>query len=461
MRLNECVLICTNSDGTKRVWLYDLDPTGQTPSRTWRVRVWPQDMVTPDDGGRHFRLLVSELDDASAQIEYEPTAESQLIGDWERSVIATALYAVLARRLNKRLISCAPSLAFKYLTSVNEAEETQSGTFAVEGRLGRARPTQFGPLPERPAPTSEAQFQSLMAEVDNRMQKQQVPITGRQLVARAEISKILASQLSGNYPKRDPAPGIYEGDDFLIRVDQWIDEKYGERLLVDFSRGRVAVLLRGAIWGFKLPWLLGRFRLMASRTIPSDEVEMREYRADDPEEAKRPIPRHNVLDSLVALPDALRHDLSDDELRELLFAFETGIHAFEALRAIPQVPFIREAIADHLSSADHLSAPSSGHPGLAKWAALQAVEKTYKGFLAMNHTKIPKTHEIGKLSKLAATFGLHPADAKLIAAVECDPSVRYGETSVSLQDAVAAHHAALDLSWYVAEEIKGKPVSAT
>jgi HEPN domain-containing protein len=199
---------------------------------------------------------------------------------------------------------------------------------------------------------------------------------------------------------------------------------------------------------------------MASRTIPSDEVEMRGYRADDPEEAERPIPKHNVLDSLVALPEGLRHDLTDDELRKLLFAFDTGIHAFEALRAIPQVPYIREAIADHLSTADHLSAPSSGHPGLAKWAALQAVEKTYKGFLAMNQSKIPKTHEIGTLSKLAAKFGLDPADAKLIADVECDPSVRYGETKVSLEDAVAAHHAALDLSWYVAEEIKGKPVSA-
>jgi hypothetical protein len=459
MRLNECVLICTNNDGTKRVWLYDLEVNGEIRSRTWRVRVWPQDMVTPDEGGRHFQLFVSEIDEASAEIVYTPTVESQLIGDWERSVVATALYAVLARRLNKRLLSRAPTSAFKYLASLHEAEEVQPDRFAIEGRVGRAKPTQFGPLPERPAPTSEAEFDSLMTEVDRRMQKQQIPITGRQLVARAEISQILASQLSGNYANREPAPGIYEGDDFLIRVDQWIDSKYGERLLVDFSRGRVAVLLRGAIWLFKLPWLLGRFQLIASRTIRSDNVEMRGYRADDREETERPIPKHNVLDSLVALPDGLRHDLSDDELRNLLFAFDTGIHAFEALRAIPQVPYIREAIADHLSTADHLAAPPTGHPGLAKWAALQAVEKSYKGFLAMNQGVIPKTHDLGTLSKLAGKFGLHPADPKLIANVECDPSVRYGETNVSLEEAVAAHHAALDLSWYVAEEIRGKPVS--
>lgn len=460
MLLNECVLICTNSDGTKRVWLYDLDVTGLFPARTWRVRVWPQDMTTPEEGGRHFQLFVSEFEEASAQIEYTPTAEGQKIGDWEGTIVATVLYVVLARRLNKRLVSSNPTSAWKYLASISEAKEVHEGMFVIEGRVGRAKSTRFGPLPERPAPTAEAEFQSLMIEVDRRMQEQKIPITGRQLVARGEISKILASQLSGSYPKRDASPGIYEGDDFLIRVDRWIDEKYGERLLVDFSRGRVAVLLRGAIWVLKLPWLLGRFRLIASRTIPSDEVEMRGYRADDPEEAKRPIPRYNVLDSLVALPDGLKQDLTDDELRQLLFAFETGIHSFEALRAIPQVPYLREAIADHLSTADHLSAPSTGHPGLAKWAALQAVEKTYKGFLAMHQAEVPKTHEIAKLSKLAAKFGLHPADSKLIADVECDPSVRYGETNISLEDAVAAHHAALDLSWYVAEEIRGKPVSA-
>lgn len=375
--------------------------------------------------------------------------------------MATVLYAVLARRLNKRLVSSTPTLAWKYLASIDEAEEFQRGMFVVVGRVGLAKPTQFGPLPERPAPASEAEFQSLMTEVDRRMQDQKIPIVGRQLMARAEISKILASQLSGSCPKRDASPGVYEGDDFLIRVDQWIDEKYGERLLVDFSRGRVAVLLRGAIWVYKLPWLLGRFRLMASRTIPSDDVQMRAYRADDPEEAKRPIPRHNVLDSLVALPEGLKHDLTDDELAQLLLAFETGIHAFEALRAIQQVPYIREAIADHLSTADHLSAPPIGHPGLAKWAALQGVEKTYKAFLAMHQAKVPKTHEIAKLSKLAANYGLHPADSKLLTDVECNPSVRYGETNVSLEDAVVAHHAALDLSWYVAEEIKGKPVSAS
>lgn len=93
---------------------------------------------------------------------------------------------------------------------------------------------------------------------------------------------------------------------------------------------------------------------------------------------------------------------------------------------------------------------------MAKWAALQAVEKTYKAFLVVHRAKVPKRHKIAELSKLAAALDLHPADPELIAAVECDPGVRYGEVSVSLPDAVAAHHAALELTWYVAEEIRGK-----
>lgn len=145
MRLNECVLICTNRDDTKRVWLYDLESRGAFPARTWQIRVWPQDWVPPDDGGMHFRLVATELDEASARVQYTPTRESQKAGDWDRMIVSSALYAVLARRLNKRLVSGTPTLAWRALQSLGEAEEEPSGIFFVEGRVGRASATRFGP----------------------------------------------------------------------------------------------------------------------------------------------------------------------------------------------------------------------------------------------------------------------------------------------------------------------------
>lgn len=457
MLLNECVLVCTNTDGAKRVWLYDIDST--VAKGQLRVRVWPQDEVTPEDGGAHFQLHVSAVDEQSSRIEYIPTERSERIGDWERSVVAIALYTVLARRLNKRLLSTGVTPAWRYLASINEADEIEPGRFVIEGRSGLARPTQFGPLPERPAPTCEAEFESLMIEVDRRLQEQQIAIPGRQLVARAEISKILASQLSSVGTKGLSPGARYEGDDLVIRVDEWISNRYGERLLVDFSRGRAAVLLRGAVWFFKLPWLVGQWRLIASQTVPSDKPELSAYRGDQPPPPKPP-PVHNVVESLVDLPDGLKQDLTDAELRHLLFVFETGLSCFDGLRAVQQSPYIREAIADHLAAVDHLSGPvSTAHPGLSKWASQQAVEKTYKALLTARGTPFPPTHVIKKLSKLAVQAGLQPADPDLIAEVECKPSVRYGETKVTVDEAISAHHAALDLSWYIAGEIKGAPVS--
>ena len=64
-----------------------------------------------------------------------------------------------------------------------------------------------------------------------------------------------------------------------------------------------------------------------------------------------------------------------------------------------------------------------------------------------------KVHNLTKLSALTATAGLHEADQQLLAAVQCSAGVRYGEEVVSVAEAVAAHHAALELSWYLAEAI--------
>jgi|HubBroStandDraft_6_1064221.scaffolds.fasta_scaffold258772_2 hypothetical protein len=67
---------------------------------------------------------------------------------------------------------------------------------------------------------------------------------------------------------------------------------------------------------------------------------------------------------------------------------------------------------------------------------------------------MPKSHDLSRLSDLAEAAGLIPADSYFIDAVQCPAAMRYGETGSSVFEAVSAHHAALELSWYIGDEIR-------
>lgn len=464
MKRNEYAVKCIARDGAVSVWLYDITPGTDAGQRVCNVRAWPQDAPSPDNGGEWYDITLQEVDSESVRVTM---ANNHLPEGHRGRGVAVALYPILARRFGCRLLSSRTVVPgtnewrtdrateiWRYLVTRGDAEELPGeDVFLIDGRPGHAKPTEAGPLPEWAVPTTDVEFESFMREIDRRLQSESVPIVGRVIRGIGEASKMLAAGLPVSVPKRDPVAGAYEGDDLVMRMSQWFDAQYGERLLMNTSRGRVAVLVRNDVWILKIPWLIGQVRLLASRTIPSDNPEPRAFRADDPKHIGAPPPLYNILDSVTGLPAGLRQDLSEEELSALLFTFETGINAYGALRSIQEIQYIREGIADHLATADHLAGGQLGHLGPARWSALQAVEKVYKALLAACGGPIPHTHDLAKLSERAEQFGMHGADPDLINAVQCTAAVRYGELPVTLAEAVAAHHAALDLSWYIAEEI--------
>jgi hypothetical protein len=465
---NEYPLRCVARDGTTSVWLYDILVDGAAGVREWWVRVWPQDGPGPDDGGEVYEVRLEEVDAESVRVTL---AANHLPTPYHGRGVAPALYPVLARRLGRRLLSSRPEVPgteewraaratdiWRWLVDVGEADELPAeDAFVIDGRSGKARPTRAGPLPERPAPTSEAEFVALMETIDARLQAEGVAITNRELLGVGRICELLALELRITYPARAPRDGVYEGDDLAMRASHWFRARYGDRLLVDASPGRVAVLLRGDVWVFRLPRIRGggRVRFFASRTEASTLPDKPEVvRAGDPRRERRPPAGYNVLDALAGLSDGLRRDLTDDELRALHFAFMTGIGAYEAMWDVRDARFVPEALADHEQAVAHLAAGARAHGGQARWAALQATEKMYKAYLQAMGAPIPLVHDIAKLSVAARKTGLPEADPHFVAAVQCSPGVRYGGLPVRIDEAVAAHHAALDLSWYLAEALK-------
>lgn len=311
-----------------------------------------------------------------------------------------------------------------------------------------------------PAPRidSEDEFLSQMDAIDERLRTQGVSITGRPIVAIGEFSKLLHEELRGYPLDREPVPGRYTGDDLVIRIDRWYRDRYGDRLLMDSKNGRVVIILRGDPWVMDLPLIFGgggglRFVCEYGRptTLPSTP---RVYRRGERPQASE----YNVLDAIVGLTDGLAKTITKAECDEILQVFLWGREAYEALRHSTRSGLVELVEGDLEAAVVHLS----GHyqPGLSKWASLQAAEKIVKAYIKETSGGHKFGHDLTDQASQAASAGLPIIDPALIQDIQCPAGVRYGQPSVSVAEAVAAHHASLRVVAHVVPHLpRRRPLS--
>ncbi len=240
MKRNEYPLRWVARDGTVNVWLYDIQRESDAGRLTWNVRAWPRDAEFTDGGGEWYGVGLQEIDFESVRIVI---ANNHLPAQYQGRGVAIALYPILARRLGRRLLSSRTAVTdtnewrtprateiWRHLVGAGEAEEiVGADSFVIEGRPGRARRTAAKPAPEWPSPPNALEFESLMTEVDRRLQAAGIPIVGHVITGVREVSKILAAELELTASRREPIPDVYEGDDLVIRISRWFDARYGER----------------------------------------------------------------------------------------------------------------------------------------------------------------------------------------------------------------------------------------
>ena len=126
-----------------------------------------------------------------------------------------------------------------------------------------------------------------MQEVDRRLQTDAVPIPSRPMRAESILAVELGEAFVHPYPKREPVEGQYLGDDPTIRVERWFNARYGDRLKIDFSPGRIVMMILGDPWVVQYPMLWGEWRLVLSATEPSDGPAFRVRRARSNRESSR------------------------------------------------------------------------------------------------------------------------------------------------------------------------------
>jgi hypothetical protein len=289
----------------------------------------------------------------------------------------------------------------------------------------------------------EAAFQQHIDQIDRKLREASVPIPGRPIAALLEFSKLTGSELRICSLDREPLPGRYLGDDLSIRVAQWYEERYGDRILMDGKEGQVVVLLRGEPWVMELPLILGggsgpNFICGFGRatTLPAEPVL---YRLGD---VPPPSSDYNVLDSIVGLTDGFAKALTSEECETILEGFLVGRTAYSRLSGSSRDGLLALVRGDLDAAVAHLTGNFS-QTGLSQWASLQATEKVLKHYLETLVGSYKHGHKLVDLESQAVAAGLPPLDPTWLPAIQCPAGVRYGEICVSVEQAVAAHLASL------------------
>lgn len=302
------------------------------------------------------------------------------------------------------------------------------------------------PLPH--PPSSEAEFNAAMEQIDQKLQRESVPIHARGTRASLEYARLF--RLSFPLARGGPAgtPGNYSDKKVDAHIHDWFERRYGARQKIFMGPGRTAVLIRGDPWELRLPLVLGQARFVIERDLDKHK--------DEPSVGVQGrVPVVNVLKLIDSLPQGLAAQLTDQECRDILTVFQNTFECMNAIGNLAGKPYVAEAQADIAAAVTHIfDVPP--HYGQSKWASLQAAEKLLKSFLKSHGVPFPKNHDLKGLAKMARSSGASIDDTK-ISLVSASASVRYGEIPVPLSEALDAHHASLSIGRQISVAFTSRP----
>lgn len=289
--------------------------------------------------------------------------------------------------------------------------------------------------------SSEEEFLSLMEDIDREMAAEGIKITARPLMAGLKITRRYDVVLNACPPHRLPKVGCFDPLEISIRVHDWVERRYGERIKVPFHIGRVVLPFRGDLYLVNCPTTYGEVQFICE---PHSFGQPRATLGVDTP------PTCNMVDMIEDMTPDLACSLTAEEVIKIGIAFTTGMAAYSALDVIRDVEYVREAVGDFDAAVAHL-VEHRPQPGLSKWASLQAVEKLVKAYISKKGETVRRTHSLEGLYGQAARLGLPVPPQQYLVDVQCPAGVRYGEVTVSVEEALKAHIVSLELGDVVAQ----------
>ena len=283
----------------------------------------------------------------------------------------------------------------------------------------------------------EQHFQEIMLGVDEEMIREQIPVFRRTLVAFRKVSEKLniAFPLGGfGFTNTFPRAGVYSGHDLSLRIQNWVSEKYGDKLKFDFDLGAIAVEIAGAVYKLRLPMAYGKVGVFF------------DHKSVGQPSASGGL---NLFSMIVDLTPGLAAQLPNAACEKLLSLFLLGMNVFNSMRA-NESEFLSIAQSDFRTATSHLL-HQPPELGLAKWAILQAIEKIIKDYILRHGGNFDKKkgHNLAYLAGIAEQQGLLVLDRADLAKIQCDAGIRYREPQIPVSEVLLAQNTALKISLHV------------
>ncbi|MNV14633.1 hypothetical protein D3C71_1053250 [compost metagenome] len=295
----------------------------------------------------------------------------------------------------------------------------------------------------RPATVEE--YDSMMTSLDGHLASLRLGPAQRPLSAMLVVSSTLGLSgtpiLGGSGDRGEP----FSPRDLLARVHDWYEETYGEKTKIDFSPGSIVVSMHGNLWEMKIPKVWGSVQMFITADL-SNKGNRIATKDSSPAQ-------HNILCSIQGMTQAYAKRLTNDDLLVLAEKFVTGSEAVVCLDDLKGHDLFNEARGDYRHSVDALL---TGHElSKARWDTAQCAEKVLKGLLARDGHAYPTSgaqgHDIKHLGGLTKEkFGIELPTTELTM-VYCSPAVRYGQEKSTIERALAAHNALVQVLSFLAE----------
>lgn len=294
-------------------------------------------------------------------------------------------------------------------------------------------------------PKTEQEFNMLMEEIDNLLKNRNIPIYNRPIHSPIEIAKKLKISVPLVPIMGEAVPGIYHGDSLSAHIHNWYQRKYGDRLNVQMGIGTGIILIRNDPWRVIYPMIYGTVSFIC-------ENNLEKYKDSPSFTTDGTPPVINILNLIEDMSNDYAKSLTASELREIKQIFLSGLESLSYFDMIKSKPFIKEAKVD-LENAVNDILSHQAHYGQSKWASLQFSEKLLKCFLSEKSVGFPRSHNLSELYRLAVSHGLSQFPTDLLAQVQCNAGVRYGDETVDLDEAVRAHYSSLGICFFAARGI--------
>lgn len=280
----------------------------------------------------------------------------------------------------------------------------------------------------------KAELKKILKTIDEDLAREQFPLEGRQTHALLRLSQRLKTKIAS-----------HPDDELYKLVMSWYERQYGSKVKAPQTIGDIAILIRGELYRMTIPLIRGQAQIVVDPNVDTKK-KVQKSEAPDPDVVY-------VLNLIERLTLEQARTLSPVELKELMLYFSWGLGAFQSINLFSGSPLTREAVADLRSAVVHLFREPRAC-GKSKWASSQAAEKFIKGYIASRGGKADKEHGLLELVSDAYSLGLRPLNPDNLEVLMCDARVSPGEAAVSVEDAVEAHHASLDICANIASSAR-------